>query len=372
MNKKRSVHLREKKLKNGKLSLYLDYYPPIYIPQTGKETRREFLGIYLHEKPKTEVEKEINRVGKAKAQSIRSERELELINNSFDLTNRLSAKLNFLEYFNQLGVEKKKANSDVWVSASKYLALYTKGKCTFGDVNEKFCEGFKKFLMKAVSKKTGEGLSQNTQHSYFNKFIESIEEAYQRKLISTNPVARIDSIGAAETEREFLTFEELKALYMTECKLPVLKRAAIFSALTGLRWVDIEKLTWKEVQYSESSGYFLRFTQEKTEGVETLFIPEQAYEQLGERGKPEQKVFKGLSYSDGNNLKLARWVMNAGISKKITFHCFRHTFATLQLTLGTDIYTVSKMLGHRHVKTTEIYAKIIDLKKIEAATKIKL
>ncbi|MBK7489711.1 MAG: tyrosine-type recombinase/integrase [Bacteroidales bacterium] len=58
--------------------------------------------------------------------------------------------------------------------------------------------------------------------------------------------------------------------------------------------------------------------------------------------------------------------------KTITFHCARHTYATLQLTLGTDIYTVSKLLGHKDLKTTQIYAKIIDERKKEAANKIKL
>lgn len=64
--------------------------------------------------------------------------------------------------------------------------------------------------------------------------------------------------------------------------------------------------------------------------------------------------------------------MKAGITKHVTFHCARHTYATLQLTLGTDIYTVSKLLGHRHLKTTEIYAKVIDERKQQAANKIKL
>ena len=88
--------------------------------------------------------------------------------------------------------------------------------------------------------------------------------------------------------------------------------------------------------------------------------------------KPEVKVFSNLKYSALNNLKLREWVMKAGITKHITFHCARHTYATLQLNLGTDIYTVSKLLGHRHLKTTEVYAKVMDKKKQEAANRIKL
>jgi integrase len=130
------------------------------------------------------------------------------------------------------------------------------------------------------------------------------------------------------------------------------------------------KLTWKEVQYSEQDGYFIRFTQQKTSSNETLPIAGQAYEQLGERGDLEDRIFKGLKYSAYTNVQLSRWVMNAGITKKITFHCFRHTYATLQLTMGTDIYTVSKLLGHRHLKTTEVYGKIIDKKKVDASKRI--
>ena len=89
-------------------------------------------------------------------------------------------------------------------------------------------------------------------------------------------------------------------------------------------------------------------------------------------GNPDENVFLGLKYSAYNNKHLAQWIGAAGITKNITFHCFRHTFATLQLYNGTDIYTVSKMLGHKDLKTTQIYAKIVDEAKRTAADKIKL
>ena len=151
-----------------------------------------------------------------------------------------------------------------------------------------------------------------------------------------------------------------------------MKTAFIFSCLTGLRWSDINKLLWSEVQHSNDNGYYIRFRQKKTKGAETLPISEQAFGLLGERQAPEERVFKGLKYSAWHNLKLQQWMMKAGISKTITFHCARHTYATLQLTAGTDIYTVSKLLGHKELKTTQVYAKIIDEKKQEAANKIKL
>jgi site-specific recombinase XerD len=69
---------------------------------------------------------------------------------------------------------------------------------------------------------------------------------------------------------------------------------------------------------------------------------------------------------------LHAWIKAAGIRKHITFHCFWHTFATLQIALGTDIYTVSKMLTHKSVKTTQIYADLVNSKKRESANRISL
>lgn len=375
MERTRSVKLREKTLTDGRISLYLDYYPPIYVPETGKETRREFLKIYLYSKPTDKTQRESNHRNKAKALSIRSERELQFINQNFDFADQLNSKRDFLAYFKQQMIKrnKSKGNYDNWYGTYKYLLLYTRGTCTFGDVDEKFCEGFKTFLATVKSRKSEHSrLSENTKYTYFNKFRACVKEAFEDKLFALNPILRVKGVPQGESHREFLTLEELKAVYQTECEHPVLKRAAIFSALTGLRWSDMIKVTWKEVQHSEMDGYFIRFTQQKTKGSETLHIPEQAFEQMGEREDGRERVFKGLKYSAYTNLQLARWIMKAGITKKITFHCFRHTYATLQLTLGTDIYTVSKLLGHRHLKTTEIYTKVIDKKKIEAAGRIKL
>ena len=173
-----------------------------------------------------------------------------------------------------------------------------------------------------------------------------------------------------ESEREFLTFEELQLMAKVDCDNPLLKKAAFFSALTGLRWSDVKELTWGEVQYSELNGHYLRFKMEKNDRPLTLNINDQARDILGERGLPQDQVLKGLKY--GNNISnfLNRWAIKSGITKYITFHSFRHTYATLQLTLGTDVYTVGKLLGHKNIQTTQIYAKIIDKKKREAANRI--
>ena len=197
-------------------------------------------------------------------------------------------------------------------------------------------------------------------------------QAVKDKILTQNPLETVASIKQGETKREYLTQEELEKLVATECEPSLLKKASLFSVLTDLRWSDLTALTWAQIQHSEAQGYFIRFKQKKTKGEETTPISETAFRLLGERKTATEKPFGDLIYSAWTNTKLKLWVMKAGITKDITFHCFRHTYATLQLSNGTDIYTVSKMLGHKDLKTTAIYTKIIDEKKREAADKIKI
>ncbi|MDB4089443.1 site-specific integrase [Flavobacteriales bacterium] len=136
-------------------------------------------------------------------------------------------------------------------------------------------------------------------------------------------------------------------------------------------------MTWSELEFVKGQGYILKFDQKKTKGVENLPISEQAYSFTKGKENPnempqDKKVFEGLKYSAYNNKYLFQWIGAAGITKNITFHCFRHTYATLQLFNGTDIYTVSKMLGHKDLKTTQVYAKIVDEAKRTASNNIKL
>ena len=101
-------------------------------------------------------------------------------------------------------------------------------------------------------------------------------------------------------------------------------------------------------------------------------ISSQAYQLCGERLDGKQLVFEGLPDPSWISKPLQRWIQSAGITKHITFHCSRHTYATLQLASGTDIYTVSKMLGHTNVRTTQVYTKVVDKKKEDAANAIKI
>lgn len=380
------VKLREKKISANRKSLYLDFYPPIPHPETGKPTRREFLGLYISDKSKNPLEKQGDKETRQLAEQIRQKRENNLnkpeIYTGYEkeqLKIKERGEQNFVAYFKDLANKRKASNHDNWISTYNYLEAFTKGNLTFADLNEKACNDFKEYLLTTKSNKSSKvTLAQNSAVSYFNKFKAALKQAYKDGYLPSDLNSRVQRIKTAESRREFLTIEELNSLVNTECNNPLLKRAALFSALTGLRHSDIKNLVWSELEFIEGHGYFIHFKQQKTKGVEVMPISAQAYNLLGERAELNDKVFEGLTYSAYENKHLAKWIGLAGITKDITFHCFRHTFATLQLmkrpdgSAGTDIYTVSKMLGHRDLKTTQIYAKIIDETKREAADKIQL
>jgi integrase len=164
----------------------------------------------------------------------------------------------------------------------------------------------------------------------------------------------------------------LQQLADTPCGNDTVKQVALFSALTGLRYSDIQKLTWGEITGDDSDTPRIEFRQKKTTGVMYHPISPQALTLCGERKEDGAPVFPAITSGQHINRVISTWVKKAKITKNITFHCFRHTFATLQLAQGTDIYTVSKMLGHTDVKTTQIYAKVVDEKKQKAANAIKL
>ena len=369
------VKLRQRAISGNRQSLYLDFYPPIPHPKTGKPTRREFLGLYLFDKPKNPFDKQANNETKQLAENIRAKRQIEIQAGNYGFLNaKLKTETDFVQYFKQIVETKTGGNKNGWQAAFNYFEMLTGGKLTLSNLDKNLCNEFRGYLLTAKRQRgiQSEQITQSTARVYYSKFKAALKQAYKKGLLETDLSTRVDGISEPEVQRGYLTIEELNKLVKTPCNNDILKRAALFSALTGLRFSDISKLVWSEVQYSELEGYFLQFRQKKTKGVEVLPISEQTFKLLGERKEPTAKVFEGLVYSAYLNVHLKQWILRAGITKDITFHCFRHTFATLQLSLGTDIYTVSKMLGHKELKTTQIYAKIVDESKRKAADKIKL
>lgn len=283
---------------------------------------------------------------------------------------------NFIDYFFET-LKKRHRNSSQsiivnWKRVYELLKLYAGNSLLFSQIDNRFIEGFRTYLLTAPCGGNKKGtISRNTAATYFSIFKAALKQAFVDGYLTVDLSAKIKGIQEQESRREYLTVEELNTLAGTPCERDVLKRAALFSALTGLRHCDIQKMRWKEIQIDGDNAR-LNFTQQKTKGVEYMPISAQALQLCGEQGQPEQLIFEDLPDPAWISTPLKRWIEAAGISKRITFHCFRHTYATLQLSSGTDIYTVSKMLGHTNVKTTQIYAKVVDEKKNKAAQAIQL
>lgn len=360
------VTLRQREISKGRYSLYLDFYPAIRIPETMQMSRREYLGIYIYEKPRTEIEKEYNREMLTKAEAIRAIRVQSIINENFGFLDKNKRNADFLDYFYQGSTRKDTKWSMVYAHFEKFV----KGKCSFGDVTVDLCRKFRAYLLFTDQlKSTKLKVSQNSAAGYFSTFRSLLKIAYRDKLINENINEFLESIDIKDTKKEYLTLDEVKILSETPCPIPVLKKASLFSCLTGLRISDILKLDWGEIVFASDGGYCMRLRTEKNETETTLPISLEALQLCGERSTG--KVFKGLE-RNMTQQPLKSWIKLAGIDKNITFHCFRHTFATLQIALGTDIYTVSKMLTHKNVSTTQIYADLVNSKKRESANKISL
>lgn len=352
------VKLRQKKLKHGNTSLYLDiYYKGI--------RSYEFLNLYLT-KANTPEEREKNQQTLQLALSIKAKRQIEIQNNQYGFhSNTLSKEILFLDYF-KIVIErhrKKETTLDNYKSTLKQVEKYIKPGTTFENVNEKFVQGFKDYLDTKAKTKFGNPLSQNTKNAYFSKFRTVIAEAIGKDhILPENPAFGVPIFEKEESKREYLTFDEVKLLAKTECKNKMLKRMFLFSCMTGLRWSDVYSLTWGEIHDFNGKKRII-FRQEKTNGLEYLDLNEQAAALLGERGDktPTETVFYGIRYTESTSYILENWCIQAGITNKhITFHSSRHTFAVMMLDLGVDIFTLSKLLGHKSIKSTQVYAKILD------------
>ncbi|HFK5583474.1 recombinase [Elizabethkingia anophelis] len=370
------ITLKRKNLKDGQISLYIEYYKGSTIDLNGKRIHLrefEYLKLYLNAEPKNAKEKKDNKETLELAENILAIRKTNYIQGKFDIKSTTKSKRTFLNYFAEIMEEKQKQDSSNnygnWFSTFQHLKKIISPNMTFEEVDETFIKKVRNYIDYDARSKSDLPLSQNSKYSYFNKFKAALRSAFDDGYLSINYATKLKSFDQAESQREYLTFEELQSLSKSPCKYEILKRAFIFSCLTGIRWSDINAMTWSEVR-DEGENSRINFRQEKTDGVEYLYISKQARDLLSERQSPEERVFKGLKYSMTYNTEIVRWCNRAGIFKHITFHSARHTNAVLLLEGGADIYTVSKRLGHREIRTTAIYAKIVDKKMKEAAEMI--
>lgn len=368
------ITLKQRKLKSGKISLSIEYYKGSEISLEGKRRHiREIenLKMFLYDEPKNAIERKENKETLVLAKKILAIREAEFYQGRFDIRSTTKAKRRFLDFFVEKTEERSgnPKNYGNWTATLVHLKRCISPNTTFEEIDENFVKRVRKYFKDEAHTKSNLPLALNSKYSYFNKFKASLRAAFDEGYLMLNYASKVKSFEQAESQREYLTFNELQVLANTQCKYEVLKRAFLFSCLTGLRWSDIHAMNWTEVRDEDNTSR-VNFRQQKTDGVEYLYISKQARDLLGSRKENTDRVFVGLRYSAVYNNEIVRWCNRAGISKHITFHSARHTNAVLLLENGADIYTVSKRLGHREIRTTAIYAKIIDTKMKEASNLI--
>ena len=375
------MRIRFKQLSNGNQSIYLDYYTGDVIRKenyVGGKRKYEFLKLYLIPE-RTREDKAKNEVTLALAKAIQSKRIVEVQNDAHGFQNTNKSRVNLLDYLENIGKQSAEQGSRNYartvLNTVRALKLFRGDYIAFRDVDKEFLSEFTDYLrqMPKASKygvlKTGGRLSANSVVSYYGTLRTAINRAYKEGIITVNPTKEFDFASKVRQEpsrREYLTIDELKTLINTECRHEIVKRAFLFSCLCGLRVSDIRKLRWCDLQRS-GGRVRIEITMQKTKEPLYLPISDEALKWLPERGEANDGNFIfPLTHEGTVNDTLQHWAKVAGITKHISFHVARHTHATMMLTLGADLYTVSKLLGHKNIATTQIYAKIVDKKKEEA------
>ena len=378
---KEPVRIRFKQLSNGNQSIYLEYYTGDVIRKenyVGGKRKYEFLKLYLIPE-RTREDKAKNEATLALAKAIQSKRIVEVQNDAHGFQNTNKSRVNLLDYLENIGKQSAEQGSRNYartvLNTVRALKLFRGDYIAFRDVDKEFLSEFTDYLrqMPKASKygvlKAGGRLSNNSVVSYYGTLRTAINRAYKEGIIAVNPTKEFDFASKVRQEpsrREYLTIDELKTLINTECRHEIVKRAFLFSCLCGLRVSDIRKLRWCDLQRS-GGRVRIEITMQKTKEPLYLPISDEALKWLPERGEANDSDFIfPLTHEGTVNDTLQHWAKVAGITKHISFHVARHTHATMMLTLGADLYTVSKLLGHKNIATTQIYAKIVDKKKEEA------
>lgn len=373
---KEPITLRYRLLKNGCKSLYLDYY-------NSGQRKYEFLKMYLV--PETDKEtKLLNKSVLKAANAIKLKRNQQVLFERSGLKQE-PCNISLLEWLkecmaNAMQQAKSKGrkeyscyrnyNSTQKVVAKFLKSAYKHNDITLEEVNKEFCLKFIHYL-DTCTNKWGQPFAQGSKNKYLSKFSSALQRAVRKGYIASNPTSLLDPderIATAKTQREYLSEEELSRLVKTECPNAKVKQAFLFSCLCGLRWSDITTLEWSHVFLNEKTH---RIEKRMVKTQELIYLPlsKDAEALLPKKNDKSNLVFSLPTLANVNR-SLKKWAAAAKVNKHVTFHTARHTFATLLLSNDVDIYTVSKLLGHQNILTTQIYAQIIDKRKEDAINQI--
>lgn len=240
----------------------------------------------------------------------------------------------------------------------KHLNEYGGLKLSLIDVDSDFCRGFASYLINSGK------LRLSSVKLYLQKLHAILQDAVYEGVLDSNPMPPISRLVPkyVSIEKESLTVEEINRLYDIPCRHRITGLAFLFSIFTGLRLSDIETLRWENI-ISKDGNFMLKKIQVKTSNEVRIPLCGRAL-----------KILKQIQNShldkDGNVFPLYSrtitakdlilWANTAGIHKHITFHVSRVSFVTLSLSANVNIVVISKLCGHTNIKTTQIYAKIVD------------
>lgn len=364
---KEPIKLRVKHLANGNKSIYLDMY------MNGKR-KYEFLKLYII--PEYNKSDRVRNSETLKlANAIKAQRIIELQNQSHGFKINKTSHIKLTDYIQSVA-EKKSENEvrkTVLHAVVYHLRRYNPNDIQLSRIDKDYILGFLDYLKTAKQTHTKKEklLHVNTQVYYYKMLRYCLNYAVSEELISANPMNKIkneEKPHKHRTEREYLTIDELRKLAQTPFYNSLLKKAFLFSCFCGLRHSDIIALTWGDIEMDDDGNSRLYIIQKKTKEAISLPLSQEAIKQLPKRedAKEDDIIFKKLITLGRTNEILPKWAEQAGIKKHITFHTARHTHATMLLTLGVDLYTVSKLLGHTNIQTTQIYAKLVDESKKKA------
>ncbi len=367
---KEPVRIREKVLGDGTISLYLDMY---------HKGNRKKEGLKLYIIPETTPAAKLqNKNTRKLAEQVKAQRILDIQKDGLvdweKLKKSRTTLVSWLEDFvtceEQLSPSGVISKRNAKVRVEEYLTSIGKPDLLLSDVDREFCRGFVAFLRTCKSHRGKGTISDTTARLLMSRVAAAMNKAVVEGLIPSNPFRALEAKEKpkfAASRREFLTVEELKVLINTPCRCDIVKRAFLFSCFTGLRYSDMKSLLWSEVHTAaDGKTQYIEHRQVKTKKTVTIPLSEEALRWMPPQEEGKDKVFHGLKVSTSTvEAVLKEWMKDCKIDKHITYHCSRHTAATTLLTLGANLYVVSKLMGHSSIQMTEVYAKIVDQKKVE-------
>lgn len=380
---KEPIKLRFKQLKDGNQSIYLDCY-------VNGIREYKFLNLYL--RPDNSRENKMwNKEQLRLANAIKAQYIIDIQNGEFGFKDRnRTRKLSFLTYCEDMAAEYE-ANGQtscavLMRSAVKRMTAYKGKNITFNHIDKEFLIGFIEYLNSDIrdfdkeskdKKRKPKPLSEVYKEALFARIMVALNKAERDGIIVKNPGKDIDrklKPHAEQKSRCYLTLDEIQKIIDTEYKSDNdIKPAFLFCCFSGLRYSDVQKLTWGEITVSPEGYAQIETNMQKTGKDITIPLSDNALKWLPERTDQTSasRIFYKLPDQVTNaDVRLRTIIKKAGITKHVTFHVARHTFATLTLTYGADLYTVSKLLGHSNIRTTQIYAKIVDESKRKAVNLI--